>query len=58
MVNCGEVKNSRLDTVAKFSLAGDVFYLVCYADSPEKVVLLYASKIYDYNGLLDEALPR
>lgn len=57
-VNCGEIRNSRLDTVAKFSLAGDVFYLVCYKNSPEKIVWLYASKIYDYKDLLDETLPK
>ncbi len=58
VVNCGEVRNSRLDTVAKFSLEGDVFYLVCYKDSPEKIVLLFASKIYDYKDHLDETLPK
>ncbi|MBQ9086371.1 MAG: phage holin family protein [Clostridia bacterium] len=50
VVNCSENQNTSLDAVAKFSLPGDKFYLVFYTDSPEKVVLLYASKLYRYQA--------
>ncbi len=58
VVNCGEVQNSRMDAVAKFSLPGDVFYLVCFRDSSEKIVLLFATKIYQYKDTLDQTLPK
>lgn len=41
-------RNTRLETVAEFSMSGDTFFLAVYQDEPQKIVLLYSSKIYRY----------
>ena len=46
IANVEEYKNTRLNTAAEFSLVGDSFYLVFYNDSPDKINLLFSSKIY------------
>lgn len=48
IANVEEYKNTRLDTAARFSLEGDSFYLVYYNDTPDKIVLLFSSKAYNY----------
>ena len=46
IANVEEYKNTRLGKTAEFSSIGDSFYLVFYNDSPDKIVLLFSSKIY------------
>lgn len=59
VVNSDEYQNTGLDAAAKFSLPGDTFFLVFYKDSPEKIVLLYSSKIYNYKYKVpDNVSPR
>ena len=48
IANSGEYRNTRLGASADFSIAGDVFYTVCYNDSPQKIVWMYSSKTYRY----------
>ena len=48
VANAEEYKNTRLETTAEFSLPGDNFYLVFYNDSPNKIILLFSSKTYNY----------
>lgn len=48
IANAGEYNNTRLRTAAEFSLPGDHFFLVFYNDSPDKIVLLFSSKTYNY----------
>ena len=48
IANVEEYKNSRLGVSAEFSLVGDSFFLVFYNDSPNKVILLFNSKTYNY----------
>ena len=50
VANAEEYKNTRLDTAAEFSLRGDNFYLVFYNDSPNKIILLFSSKTYNYKA--------
>ena len=48
VANAQTYRGTRLETVADFSMAGDIFFLVIYQDDPQKIVLLYSSKIYRY----------
>ena len=48
VANSDEYQSTSLDATARFSLSGDPFFLVFYNDSPEKIVLLYSSKLYNY----------
>ncbi len=48
VANSDEYRSTSLDATARFSLSGDAFFLVSYNDSPEKIVLLYSTKLYDY----------
>ena len=48
VANAAAYRGTRLEAVADFSMAGDVFFLVVYQDAPQKIVLLYSSKIYRY----------
>jgi hypothetical protein len=50
IANVEQYKNTRLGTAAEFSLPGDNFFLVFYNDSPNKIVLLFSSKIYTYKN--------
>ena len=50
IANAEEYKNTRLGTAAQFSSPGDIFFLVFYNDSPNKIILLFSSKIYYYKG--------
>lgn len=50
VANSSEYKNTSLDATAKFSLLGDTFFLVYYNGAPDKIVLLYSSKLYSYKG--------
>ena len=43
-----EFRNSSVDTAARFSLPGDVFFLVFYDASPDKTVMIYSAKLYRY----------
>ena len=40
--------NSHLDVAAEFCEVGDVFWVVFRNDVPQKVLLLYSTKMYDY----------
>jgi hypothetical protein len=48
VANAAAYRGTRLEAVADFSMAGDVFFLVVYQDASQKIVLLYSSKIYRY----------
>ena len=48
IANAEEYKNTRLATAAEFSSPGDSFFLVCYNNSPDKIILLFSSKTYVY----------
>jgi hypothetical protein len=48
IANAGDYNNTRLRTAAEFSLPGDHFFLVFYNDSPDKIILLFSSKTYNY----------
>ncbi len=48
IANSYEYQNTRLETTAQFSMPGDIFYTVFYKDAPEKIILFYSSKIYNY----------
>ena len=48
IANVEEYKNTRLGTAAEFSLPGDTFFLVSYNDNPNKIILLFSSKTYNY----------
>lgn len=48
IANAEEYKNTRLSATAEFSLPGDIFFLVSYNDSPNKIILLFSSKVYSY----------
>ena len=48
IANAEEYKNTRLGTAAQFSSPGDIFFLVFYNDSPNKIILLFSSKTYNY----------
>ena len=50
IANAEEYKNTRLETAAEFSSPGDNFYLVFYNDSPNKIILLFSSKTYNYKA--------
>lgn len=50
IANAEEYKNTSVGTAAEFSSAGDSFFLVFYNDSPNRVVLIFNSKIYNYKG--------
>ena len=50
IANAEEYKNTRLGTAAEFSLPGDTFFLVFYNDNPNKIILLFSSKIYAYKA--------
>lgn len=50
IANTEEYKNTRLGTAAEFSLPGDTFFLVFYNDNPNKIFLLFSSKIYAYKA--------
>lgn len=51
IANAEEYKNTRLGMVAEFSLPGDTFFLVHYNGSPDKIILLYISKLYNYKDI-------
>ena len=48
VANVEEYKNTRLGVAAQFSMPGDTFFIVCYNDSPSKIILLFSSKTYTY----------
>ena len=48
IANAEEYKNTRLATAAEFSLPGDIFFLVFYNDSPNKIILLFSAKTHNY----------
>ena len=50
VANAEEYKNTKLGTAAEFSLPGDTFFLVFYNDNPNKIILLFNSKIYTYKN--------
>lgn len=50
IANVEEYKNSRLSIAAEFSIPGDRFFLVFYNDSPNKIILLFSSKTYNYRS--------
>lgn len=50
VANAEEYKNTKLGTAAEFSLPGDTFFLVFYNDNPNKITLLFSSKIYTYKN--------
>jgi len=56
VANSEEYRHTRLEAAVRFSLPGDVFHLVCYNDDPKKIILLFASKIYRYQGSKGESL--
>ena len=56
--NAEEYKSTRLGTVAEFSLPGDTFFLVSYNSSPDKIILLFSSKIYNYKAERNNFSPR
>lgn len=50
IANAEEYKNTGLAAAAEFSSVGDSFFLVFYNDSPDRIILLFSSKIYNYKG--------
>ena len=50
VANAEEYKNTKLGAAAEFSLPGDTFFLVFYNDNPNKIILLFNSKIYTYKN--------
>jgi uncharacterized membrane protein YdcZ (DUF606 family) len=50
VADSGEYQNTHLDTAAKYSLEGDRFFVVTYDDAPDKIVLLFSAKTYQYQG--------
>ena len=49
VISSGGNQTNTLDTTARISLPGDRFILVVYNDAPEKIVLLYSTKLYTYS---------
>ncbi len=50
VANCAEHKNTRINAAANFSSQGDLFYIVCFNNSPQSVVWIYSSKTYYYKN--------
>ena len=50
IANAEEYKNTKLGTATEFSLPSDTFFLVFYNDNPNKIILLFNSKIYTYKN--------
>ena len=50
IANVQEYRNTRLGVAAEFSYPGDRFFLVFYNDSPNKIILLFSSKTYNYRN--------
>jgi len=48
VVNAGEYKDTHIGTVAQFSQVGDGLLVVSYIDSPEKIIMLFSPKIYNF----------
>ena len=51
IANCTEYQNTHLNAAADFSQSGDKFIVVFYNDEPQKIVLLYSTKIYTYKEI-------
>ncbi len=50
VANREEYRNTHIDTIAQVSLPGDHFFTVFYNDAPEKIILFYSDKIYNYKA--------
>lgn len=50
VVNAGEYKDTHIGTVAQFSQVGDELIVVSYINAPEKIVMLFSPKIYNYKA--------
>ena len=50
VVNAGEYKDTHIGTVAQFSQVGEELIVVSYVDSPEKIIMLFSPKIYNYKA--------
>lgn len=50
IANSEENQYTHVDTAANYSLAGDHFFIVYYNDTPDKIVLIFSDKMYQYQG--------
>ena len=50
VINSGEYQKTHLDSIVHVSFPGDTFILVFYPDTPEKIIWLYSTKVYNYKG--------
>ncbi len=50
VANYGENQDSHLDIAAQMATHGDKFITVFYNDKPEKIILLYNDKAYNYKA--------
>ena len=50
VVNAGEYKDTHIGAVAQFSQVGEELIVVSYVDSPEKIIMLFSPKIYNYKA--------
>ena len=48
IVNAAEYKETHVDTAAQISHVGDKLIVVSYDDAPEKIIMLFSPKIYNY----------
>ena len=48
VIDAYEYENTHIGTVAQFSQTGDELILVSYDDAPEKIIMLFSPKIYNY----------
>ncbi len=50
IVNAAEYKETHVNTVAQISHIGDKLIVVFYNDAPEKIIMLFSPKIYQYKA--------
>ena len=48
VANAEEYKHTKLSAAAQFSTSGDIFYVVFYNNSPNKIILLFSAKTHSY----------
>lgn len=48
VANCAEHRNTRINAAASFSAPGDLFYVVCFNNSPNTIVWIYSAQTHKY----------
>ena len=50
IVNAAEYKETHVNTVAQISHIGDKLIVVSYNNAPDKIIMIFSSKIYNYKA--------